>query len=155
MECSPPDSSVHGILQTRWSRLPFSFPENLPDPGIKFMFLMSPVFAGGFFSSSTTWGVQSELPPLRTFKLRDWDTEIKIRGNRIITQSKKWNNFRKLIEIVEKIRICMKQLLENKTESSGKEFQNNNKSRINCSCVGWRLDGEGLRPWQGLEGSGI
>ena len=40
----------------------------------------------------------------------------------------------------------MKQLLENKTESSGKEFQNNNKSRINHSCVGWGLDGEGLGP---------
>lgn len=42
----------------------------------------------------------------------------------------------------------MKQPLENKTESSGKEFKNNNnKSRINvASRVGWGLDGEGLRP---------
>ena len=36
MDCSLPDSSVHGILQTRileW--LPFSFPGDLPDPGIE------------------------------------------------------------------------------------------------------------------------
>ena len=36
MDCSPPASSVHGILQARileW--LPFPSPEGLPDPGIK------------------------------------------------------------------------------------------------------------------------
>ena len=36
MDCSPPGSSVHGILQTRlleW--LPFSSPGVLPNPGIK------------------------------------------------------------------------------------------------------------------------
>ena len=37
MDCSPPGSSVHGILskQEYWSGLPFSFPGDLPDPGIK------------------------------------------------------------------------------------------------------------------------
>ena len=36
MDCSPPASSVHGILQARileW--LPFPSPEGLPDPGIE------------------------------------------------------------------------------------------------------------------------
>ena len=36
MDCSPPDSSVHGILQARileW--LPFPSPGDLPDPGIE------------------------------------------------------------------------------------------------------------------------
>ena len=36
MDCSPPGSSVHGILQARileW--LPFPFPGDLPDPGIE------------------------------------------------------------------------------------------------------------------------
>ena len=36
MDCSPPDSSVHGILQARileW--LPFPSPGDLPNPGIK------------------------------------------------------------------------------------------------------------------------
>ena len=35
-DCSPPSSSVHGILQAKyWSGLPFLSPEDLPDPGIK------------------------------------------------------------------------------------------------------------------------
>ena len=35
-DCSPPGSSVHGILQARyWSGLPFPSPGDLPDPGIK------------------------------------------------------------------------------------------------------------------------
>ena len=34
--CSPPGSSVHGILQQEyWSGLPFPSPGDLPDPGIK------------------------------------------------------------------------------------------------------------------------
>ena len=36
MDCSPPGSSVHGILQARileW--LPFPFPGDLPDPGVE------------------------------------------------------------------------------------------------------------------------
>jgi len=36
MDCSPPNSSVHGILQARklaW--LPYPSPEDLPDPRIK------------------------------------------------------------------------------------------------------------------------
>ena len=36
MDCSPPDSFVHGILQARileWVAIPFT--ENLPDPGIE------------------------------------------------------------------------------------------------------------------------
>ena len=47
MDCSPPDSSVHGILQAtilEWlSFLPLG---NLPDPGIE---TVSPALAGGFF----------------------------------------------------------------------------------------------------------
>ena len=38
-----------------WSRLPFSTPEDLPNPGIKPTCLMSPALAGGFFITSTTW----------------------------------------------------------------------------------------------------
>ena len=35
-DCSPPGSSVHGILQARnWSRLPFPSPGDLPNPGIE------------------------------------------------------------------------------------------------------------------------
>ena len=36
MDCSPPGSSVHGILQQEyWSGLPFPSPGDLPNPGIK------------------------------------------------------------------------------------------------------------------------
>ena len=48
MDCSPPGSSVHGILQARileWVATPSS---------IKSMSLMSLVLAGGFFTTYTT-----------------------------------------------------------------------------------------------------
>ena len=45
MDCSPPGSSAHGILQARileWTAIPS--PGDLPDPGIE---SMSPALAGG------------------------------------------------------------------------------------------------------------
>ena len=56
MDCSPPGSSVHGILRARileWVTMPP--PGDLPNPGIEPMSLMSPALAGGFFTTSTTW----------------------------------------------------------------------------------------------------
>ena len=56
MDCSPPDASVHGILQARileW--LPCPPPEDLPNPGIKPFPLMSSALAGGFFTTCATW----------------------------------------------------------------------------------------------------
>ena len=36
MDCSLPGSSVHRLFrQEYWTRLPFPFPRDLPDPGIK------------------------------------------------------------------------------------------------------------------------
>ena len=35
MDCSPPGSSVRGILQECWSGLPCPPPEGLPDPGVE------------------------------------------------------------------------------------------------------------------------
>ena len=52
MDCSPPGSSVHGILQTEyWSGLPFPTPGDLPDSGIKPTSPESPALAGGFFTT--------------------------------------------------------------------------------------------------------
>ena len=49
MDCGPPGSSIHGILQARISEwLPFPSPGDLTDPGIE---PASPVFAGGFFTT--------------------------------------------------------------------------------------------------------
>ena len=55
MDCSPPGSSVHEILQA--SGLPWPLPGNLPNPLIEPTSFMSPMLAGGFFTTSATWGV--------------------------------------------------------------------------------------------------
>ena len=57
MDCSPPGSSVHGILQARTHRsgLLCPPPGHLPNAGIKPESLASPTLAGGFFTISTTW----------------------------------------------------------------------------------------------------
>ena len=48
MGYSPPGSSAHGISQAKLlAYLPFSSPEDLPNPGIE---PTSPGFAGGFFT---------------------------------------------------------------------------------------------------------
>ena len=57
MECCPPGSSAHGILQARIlaTGLPCPPPGDLPHPGIEPLSLMSPALAGGFFTTSATW----------------------------------------------------------------------------------------------------
>ena len=57
MDCSPPGTSVHGILQANkyWSELPFSPPGDLPDPGIEPCLLRLPVLASGLFTTCATW----------------------------------------------------------------------------------------------------
>ena len=48
VNCSPPGSSVHGILQQEyWGGLPRPTPGDLPDPRIKPLSLMSSALAGG------------------------------------------------------------------------------------------------------------
>ena len=59
IDCSPPGSTVHGILQAKyWSRLPCPSPGGLPNPGIEPVSLMSLALAGGLFTTSTTWEAQ-------------------------------------------------------------------------------------------------
>ena len=41
--------------QENWCGLPFPSPGDLPNPGVKFMFLVSPALAGEFLTNSTTW----------------------------------------------------------------------------------------------------
>ena len=56
MDCSPPRSSVHGILQARileWVVISSSM--GSPDQWIKPMLLMFPALAGGFFTTGFTW----------------------------------------------------------------------------------------------------
>ena len=52
MDCSPPGSSAHGSFhQEYWSRLLFSTPGDLPNPGIEPASLGSPALVGGFFTT--------------------------------------------------------------------------------------------------------
>ena len=45
--------------QEYWSGLPFTSPQDLPNPGIEPVSLESPPLAGGFFTISTTWEAQT------------------------------------------------------------------------------------------------
>ena len=52
MDCSLRGSSVHGISREEyWHGLSFPTLEDLPDPEIKPTSLVSPVLAGGFFTT--------------------------------------------------------------------------------------------------------
>ena len=50
--------SMQFSRQEYWSGLPCPPPEDLPNPGIEPVSLTSPALAGGFFSTSATWGAQ-------------------------------------------------------------------------------------------------
>ena len=59
MDYNPPVSSVHEILQERilWAGgggVPFPSPEDLPNPGMEPVSLLSPALAGRFFPSWAT-----------------------------------------------------------------------------------------------------
>ena len=56
INCSPPGSSVHGILQAgilEWVAIPFS--RGSSDPGIEPASLLYPALADRFFTTSATW----------------------------------------------------------------------------------------------------
>ena len=62
MDCSPPRSSVCGILQEKyWSGLPFPSPGDLSDPGIEPVSVMSPALTCRFFTTSANWEAALEL----------------------------------------------------------------------------------------------
>ena len=83
MGCSPPGSSVCGILQARILKwVAFLPPGDLPDPGFKSLSLRSPALAGRFFTISATWeetldttSLHSEASELKTVSslLVTWD----------------------------------------------------------------------------------
>ena len=51
--------SVGFSRQEYWSGLPYPPPRDLPDPGTEPVSLKSPVLAGRFFTTSTTWEAQT------------------------------------------------------------------------------------------------
>ena len=65
MECSPPGTFIHGILQARileWIVMPSA--GDLPDPWIEPMSLMSPALAGRCFATTATPGKHTCMPHL-------------------------------------------------------------------------------------------
>ena len=64
MDCSPPDSSVHGILQAGiWSGLPCPPPGDLPKPGIEHASLTSPALEAGSLPLVPPGKLQRTLTP--------------------------------------------------------------------------------------------
>ena len=62
VDCSPPGSSVHGIIQARileWVAIPL--PEDLPNPGIE----PSSALASGFFTTEPPGKPQEEMKCLQ------------------------------------------------------------------------------------------
>ena len=59
VDCSPPGSSVHRILQARILELVLPPPEDLPNPGIEPPSLMFPTSVGGFFTTNAIWEAQN------------------------------------------------------------------------------------------------
>ena len=60
MDCSPPGSSVHGILQIRtleWVAMPFS--RGSSQPRVEPASLMSPALVGRFFTTSSPKGLDN------------------------------------------------------------------------------------------------
>ena len=78
-----PPLSVGFSRQEYWSGLPCPPPGNLPDPGIEPTSLMSPALAGGFFTSSTTWGADEWLGP-NAWPLRGKTAESKVRRSFVL-----------------------------------------------------------------------
>ena len=58
--------------QEYWSGFPCSSPGDLPNPGIESVSLTSPALADGFFTSSATWKVFSEMILEAQTKIKIW-----------------------------------------------------------------------------------
>ena len=73
MDCNPPGSSAHGILQARmleWVAMPPL--GDFPNPGIEPASLTSPALAHGFFTVGATW--EAQLVPYAYIKLSPNDS---------------------------------------------------------------------------------
>ena len=56
VDCGTPGSSAKGFFRQEYqSGLLCPLPEDLPDPGMEPVSLMSPALGSGFFTTSTTW----------------------------------------------------------------------------------------------------
>ena len=80
VDCSPPGSSVHGILQARileWVAMPSS--RRCPNPGIKPASLMSPALADRFFTTSVSQEAHGEellRHQIQSLMISTWNRRI-------------------------------------------------------------------------------
>ena len=84
LDCSPPGSSVHGILQTE-SGLPCPPPGDLPNPEMEPLSLMSPALAGKFFTTSATWEASLDTPCLSKCKRQGKKLDCPLSFNLFLT----------------------------------------------------------------------
>ena len=80
VDCSPPGSSVHGILQARilkWVPTPSSW--NLPDLGIEPTSLTTPALVGRFFTIRAIWEVHIGLAKITQFNNRRDSVQSQVR----------------------------------------------------------------------------
>ena len=122
MDCSPPGSSVHGILrQEHWSGQPFPSPEHLPDPGIK---RGSPALQADSLPSEPPGkpkGYFSKYPLWTEVTCRDWEAHLKTKERCISSTVPSWRVTGKLyrpdskyfIDILPK---CLSQLFNSRLE---------------------------------------
>ena len=83
MDCSPPGSSVHGIIQANsWNGLPFPAQGDRPNPGMELESLASPVLTGVFFTTEP-FGKPIVIITLLLIKMEDMFLKK-------MTQSIKW-----------------------------------------------------------------
>ena len=66
--------SMEFSRQAHWSGLPFPSPGELPNPGIKPLYLMSPALSGRFFTTSTIW--EETMAYVRNLKKKKKKREI-------------------------------------------------------------------------------
>ena len=60
--------------QECWSELPCHPPENLPNPGTKPTYFMSPALAGRFFTISATW--EALFPTMEYYSVMKWNEQL-------------------------------------------------------------------------------
>jgi len=76
MDCSPPCSSVHRVLQARHgSGLPCPPPGDLPDPAIESVSLRSPELAGRFLTTRATREAMTQAAIIPRNGLKEMGTD--------------------------------------------------------------------------------